>query len=611
MRARWAIELSTYDFVIVHRDGSKHMNADALSRVPAETVNNVQDDTMEDIRVQQQADPDISQLKGWIEQGRKPRASTVKSKGRELRKLYDQYGRCSLRDGVVYRRWKPTNKDEWQWQIVLPKTMRENAIHSLHDESGHFCHTKTLNRVKYRYFWPGMSTDVKDWCTKCVKCQKKRDAVPNFRAPLRPIITTRPRELVTIDLVEYPVSNDGHRYALVVIDNFTKYLELFALNEGTAAAIADKLANEYIPRHGAPEQLHSDQGKNLNAKIVIDVCDILQTCKTRTTPFHPQSDGATERVIRTVNGMLSKVVGENQKDWDEKLPGVMMAYNSAIHESTGFTPYFLEHGREMRLPVDLVATPIPEPGCSQTAFGKKLRTTLENAFQSARESLNTAHRRQKVGYDRWAREKEYRVGDLVWWYDRSTRKGRCQKLNCPWVGPWKIIKQVGDVVYRIQYCGAESVRTRRRIVHHNQIKLCTLPPVNVEGRGNEKDSQGNQNAGLPTPNPVAVDEPRGNLREVAVGDETEGLDAETTEVEDHVSPEAENMTLASENPESVGQLPENSGAENVTEEAANPDTVEQLPETAAGTGTTGSGIVRLTRSGRQSRMQQCPDFEYY
>ena len=90
-----------------------------------------------------------------------------------------------------------------------------------------------------------MSTDVKDWCTKCVKCQKKRDAVPNFRAPLRPIITTRPRELVTMDLVEYPVSNDGNRYALVVIDNFTKYLELFALNEGRAAAVADKLTRVY------------------------------------------------------------------------------------------------------------------------------------------------------------------------------------------------------------------------------------------------------------------------------------------------------------------------------------------------------------------------------
>ena len=194
-----------------------------------------------------------------------------------------------------------------------------------------------------------------------------------------------------------------------------------------------------------------------------------------------------------------------------------------------------------------------------------------------------------MGYDRWAREKEYRVGDLVWWYDRSTRKGRCQKLNCPWVGPRKIMKQVGDVVYRIQYCRAESVRTRRRIEHHNQLKLCTLPPVNVEGRSSEKDSQGNQNAGLPTPNPVAVDEPHGNGREVAVGDRTESLDADTMEVEEHVS----------------------LGAENVTEEAANSGTVEQLPETTARTGTTGSGAVGLTRSGRQSRMRQCPDFEYY
>ena len=212
-----------------------------------------------------------------------------------------------------------------------------------------------------------MFTDVKEWCEKCVKCQQKRDAVPKLRAPLHPIATNRPRELVTIDLVEYPVSNDGNGYALVVIDNFTKYLELFPIKDGTAVTIADKLANEYIPRNGAPEQLHTDQGENLNAKVVIDVCDILQTCKTRTTPFHPQSDGATERVIQTVNVMLSKVVSENQKDWDTKLGSVVMAYNSTVHESTGFTPYFLEHGREMRLPADFIALPVPERGHLQTS----------------------------------------------------------------------------------------------------------------------------------------------------------------------------------------------------------------------------------------------------
>ena len=192
---RWVIELSTYDFAIERRDGSKHIEprTDALSCVPAERVNNFRDDGMGDLKIQQQADPDISQPREWIEQGRKPQASSVKSEGCELRKLYDQYDRCSLRGGVVYQRWKSTNKVEWQWQVVLPKTMRENAIYSLHDESDNFCHMKTLNRVKDRYFWPGMSTDVNDWCTKCVKCRQKRDAVPNLRAPLQPIITTRPQ----------------------------------------------------------------------------------------------------------------------------------------------------------------------------------------------------------------------------------------------------------------------------------------------------------------------------------------------------------------------------------------------------------------------------------
>lgn len=177
-----------------------------------------------------------------------------------------------------------------------------------------------------------MFTDVKEWCENCVRCQQKYNVVPRMRTPLQPIITTWPRGLVTLDLVEYPVSSAGHQYALVVIDQFTKYLELYPPADSKATTIADTLVDEYIPRHGAPEQLHSDQGRNLNAKVVIDVCNLLQMRKTRTTPF------------RTVNTMLSKLVDANQKDWDHKLRSIAMAYNSAEYESTRFTPYFLEHG---------------------------------------------------------------------------------------------------------------------------------------------------------------------------------------------------------------------------------------------------------------------------
>jgi len=97
-------------------------------------MNNVQDDAI---------DPNISQLRNWTEHVKELRASTVMGKGSELCKLYEQYDRCSLRDGVVYRRWKPANNVIWQWQLVLPKSMRENAIHSLNDKSSLLYHTKT------------------------------------------------------------------------------------------------------------------------------------------------------------------------------------------------------------------------------------------------------------------------------------------------------------------------------------------------------------------------------------------------------------------------------------------------------------------------------------
>ena len=75
----------------MHRDCSKQMSADALSRVPAGSVNNVQDDAMGDLRVPQQADSDVLQLRGWIELGKKLLASTVKGEGHELHKLYVQF----------------------------------------------------------------------------------------------------------------------------------------------------------------------------------------------------------------------------------------------------------------------------------------------------------------------------------------------------------------------------------------------------------------------------------------------------------------------------------------------------------------------------------------
>ena len=85
-----------------------------------------------------------------------------------------------------------------------------------------------------------------------------------------------------------------------------------------------------------------------------EVCKHLQIRKTRTTPYHPQSDGMVERLNKTLAAMLSKYVNNNHRDWDESIPLVIMACRASHHESTGFTPNMLMLGRESTTLLDIV-----------------------------------------------------------------------------------------------------------------------------------------------------------------------------------------------------------------------------------------------------------------
>ena len=109
-----------------------------------------------------------------------------------------------------------------------------------------------------------------------------------------------------------------------------------------------------MPEHGVIEQIHTDQSRSFDAKLVKEVCEILQIKKTRTTGYHPQSNGLIERFNRTLIDMLANHQENHPQDWDKHLGLAAMAYNSSVHDGTGYAPYFLEHVREMRLPVDLM-----------------------------------------------------------------------------------------------------------------------------------------------------------------------------------------------------------------------------------------------------------------
>ena len=148
-----------------------------------------------------------------------------------------------------------------------------------------------------------------------------------------------PMERLALDVLgPLPCTRMGNKYILIVADYFSKWVEAFPMPNQEASTVADLLVKEVVCRFGVPLLIHSDQDRNFESAVFTEMCQMLGMYKTRTTPYHPQSDGMVERFNRTLEEQLAKFVDYHQRDWDEHIPYLMLAYRSAIHESTGCTP---------------------------------------------------------------------------------------------------------------------------------------------------------------------------------------------------------------------------------------------------------------------------------
>ena len=144
------------------------------------------------------------------------------------------------------------------------------------------------------------------------------------------------------------VTKTGSRFILVVQDNFTKFVEAYAIPNQTAETVANKLVMEFFSRYGLVLDLHSDQRTNFQSELFRQICCLLEINQTKTTSYRPCSNGMVERFNQTP---VTTYVNNEQDKWDVYLPIVTSAYRASVHESTGFTPNQLFFGREVNLPI--------------------------------------------------------------------------------------------------------------------------------------------------------------------------------------------------------------------------------------------------------------------
>lgn len=167
-----------------------------------------------------------------------------------------------------------------------------------------------------------------------------------------------PFQWVAMDITEFTRGKKKLQHVLVFIDLFTKWVEVSIFTETpTAAQVAQAFYDNVVSRHGAPEFLVSDNGSNLNAQLVRDVCKLMAARHISISPYCPQTNGTVERFNQTFKNILALVAQERLEKWLEYVPAVLFAYRTAIHSATGDTTFFSSIWERPQRPVTLPPRP--------------------------------------------------------------------------------------------------------------------------------------------------------------------------------------------------------------------------------------------------------------
>ena len=303
---------------------------------------------LDEIRAEQLKDPDIAPIMLQVEQNRsRPNWQMISAESENAKMLWAQYDRLQVQNGMLYRRWENTESTVVTWQIIIPKVKQCELLKMAHDDpmGGHLGGDKTLAKLYQVCFWVNVKDDVRRY-VECVTVVLRK--LP--KAPMKEYVTGSAMERITKDILG-PLDRtaSGKKYILCITCAFTKWTEAYALANIEAKTVAKKIVEEWICHYGVPMIIHTDQGRQFEAKLFQELCQLLGVQKTRTTALRPQANGQVERFNRTLSVMLSIYSSENPKYWDRALPYVMAAYRSVKHESTGFTLNTMMFGRELTL----------------------------------------------------------------------------------------------------------------------------------------------------------------------------------------------------------------------------------------------------------------------
>ena len=215
-------------------------------------------------------------------------------------------------------------------------------------------HALAKKIIRMGYYWTKMDSDCVKYVRKCHKCQVYADEKHVPPSSLHVMASPWPFAAWGIDVIGMiePKASNGHRFILVAIDYFTKWVEAVSYANITKSVVLKFIKKEIICRYGLPKKIITDNAKNLNNKMMDELCNQFKIKHHNSVPYRPKMNGAVEAANKNLKKIIQKMV-VTYRDWHEMLPFALHGYRTSVRTSTGSTPYQLVYGMEAVLPIEV------------------------------------------------------------------------------------------------------------------------------------------------------------------------------------------------------------------------------------------------------------------
>ena len=347
--------------------------------------------------------------------------------------------------------------------VLVPKApdLRLKIFTAYHcaPAAGHSGITKTFDLITRHFWWPGLRKDVRAFISVCDSCQRVKAGHQHPAGLLQPLPIPENRwQMVSMDfIVELPTCQ-GLNAILVFVDVLTKMAHFAACKTTCTAEQAAELFNQHVFRlHGLPRVMLHDRGTQFTSQFWTHFYSLCGVAQANSSAYHPQTDGQTERVNRVLEDYLRHYISPLQDNWVTMLTFAEFAYNNAVHESTGASPFRLNYGFDPVAPgQDVGQPPITAEQVKQQkvicpAAQRHFEYCMQQSLQSAKQHLAVAKERQKKYADAKRRHCVFSVGDKVLLSTKnlSLKGGGSRKLLPRYIGPFTITKSINGVTYTL------------------------------------------------------------------------------------------------------------------------------------------------------------------